>query len=251
MIFFILLLTVLFFILLTYMANQAKELQITEEVLYVDNITKEISFLFISDVHRREIKKEILQRLPPVDFVVIGGDLVERGVKDDLVNNNITSIQTLGQVFFIWGNNDYEFGEHKLRQILFQRGITLLENESYLFKEENVLWSLVGVEDVTSLRSDLQRAMSYAEGPCILISHDPNIIKEMEHSQNIIAILSGHTHGGQIRIGPIGIAEKGGWKQKRNIPVFISNGFGTRKLPLRLGAVPQIHIFKIIGKRTN
>ncbi|WP_370314234.1 hypothetical protein [Guptibacillus hwajinpoensis] len=56
-------------------------------------------------------------------------------------------------------------------------------------------------------------------------------------------ILSGHTHGGQIRLFGWGIREKGGIKNINGTTVVISNGYGTTTLPLRLMAPAESHIF--------
>ena len=58
-------------------------------------------------------------------------------------------------------------------------------------------------------------------------------------------MLAGHLHGGQIRIGPIGIYEKGSYRLKENRAELISNGFGTTGVPLRLGAKSECHIITL------
>ncbi|WP_426470530.1 hypothetical protein, partial [Salmonella enterica] len=60
-------------------------------------------------------------------------------------------------------------------------------------------------------RDRLELALSDAEQTTfrILVSHDPRIIEKIKPQHEIALVLSGHTHGGQIRLGPFGLYEKG------------------------------------------
>jgi predicted MPP superfamily phosphohydrolase len=67
-------------------------------------------------------------------------------------------------------------------------------------------------------------------------------------------ILSGHTHGGQIRLpllgAPITCSRFGqkyavGLVEGPLCPVFISRGIGMSALPLRLGVPPEIAVLEL------
>ena len=58
-------------------------------------------------------------------------------------------------------------------------------------------------------------------------------------------MLAGHTHGGQIRIGKLGLLEKGSFHTNSNQAKLISNGYGTSTVPLRLGAPAECHVITI------
>ena len=79
----------------------------------------------------------------------------------------------------------------------------------------------------------------------ILVCHNPEISKKMDPQYGIHLLLSGHTHGGQIRILGFGPYEKGRLKKDKDLTTLISNGYGTTGVPLRLGAKPETHFISI------
>lgn len=210
---------------------------------------KQKTVLFISDLHNRKIDPTLFKKVPKVDFVIIGGDLCEPGMKTGILDHNLTELSSFGRILFVWGNNDYEYGEERLTYILKKHGIQALNNESLLIKEGADYWTIAGVEDLGQDRSDVDLAMSNAKGPVLLVSHNPEVAYLLnEQHRQVRVILAGHTHGGQIRLGPLSLGEKGGWTFKNNILMLISNGFGTTSIPARLGAVPEVHLITIHGK---
>jgi uncharacterized protein len=82
----------------------------------------------------------------------------------------------------------------------------------------------------------------------LAICHQPIVLRELERSIRpavSTVMLAGHTHGGQIRIGRFGLLEKGSFQTNSNRTKLISNGYGTTKLPLRLGAPSECHVLTI------
>lgn len=65
-----------------------------------------------------------------IQAVFIGGDFVDRRTSEETVLHNIRTLKKLGPTYFIWGNNDIEFGEQKLRQLLADHHIRIIENGS-------------------------------------------------------------------------------------------------------------------------
>ncbi|PYZ94481.1 metallophosphoesterase [Salipaludibacillus keqinensis] len=235
-------------LLINIMSREAKELVVKEETINLPIEIDKKMLLFISDIHKRKISQSLLDQLPAIDYVIIGGDICEKGVNPTFLEANLATLSSLGKTFFVWGNNDYEFGETELNEYLMKHGIISLNNEAKIIGVGAKSWSIVGVEDLSYERANVDKALVNAQGPVIFVSHNPEIAYEIfTKNINIQAILSGHTHGGQIRLGPLAIAEKGGWTIKNGIKVLISNGFGTTRLPLRFGAKPEMHIITIQG----
>lgn len=99
-------------------------------------------------------------------------------------------------------------------------------------------------------RLDLAIQAAGEGGFRILVSHNPGILRKIKPEHKIDLVLSGHTHGGQIRIFGFGPYEKGGIKIIAGITLFVSNGYGTTLLPLRLGTKAETHIL-VIKKDLN
>lgn len=242
----------LFVWLLSYMYKLAHE----DRVIFQDIVFPEfpesfveIKIFFISDIHKRTITDRLIEMIKgKVDLVIIGGDLLEKGVPIERVEQNIKKLKELGFIYFVWGNNDYEINPRILDALLLKYGVKILDNTAVSFEsDEGDRFVLLGVDDLTTKRDRLDLAMEDAgeEGFKVLVSHNPDIIKRIKKEDKISLVLSGHTHGGQIRILGISPYEMGRLKKYNQTYMLISNGYGTTSLPLRLGAKPETHLITI------
>lgn len=194
---------------------------------------------FISDVHRRRISEKMLAHIKAPDVVIIGGDLTEKGVPFGRVEQNLVKLKRWGvPVLFVWGNHDRQVNDvFALHRLLQEQEIIVLENRSFSFERNQAVLNVIGVDDATTERDDLPLALSSAKpGFRILVSHNPIIVDKITPEHQIPLVLSGHTHGGQIRLFGWGLREAGGLKAKPFGTLVISAGYGTTHLHLRLGA---------------
>lgn len=238
--------------LLLYMIKEAFTNRVIYQTLSFSNFPKsfgEIHLFFISDIHRRTISDSIIERVKgKVDVVIIGGDLLEKGVPLERVKNNIMKLKTLGPVLFVWGNNDYEVDVPVLDAMLLNLDVKVLVNDSMLFQSEaGERLYFIGLDEVSKNQHDLQQAMKDIEPDSfkILVCHNPEISRKIESKYGINLLLSGHTHGGQIHILGFSPYEKGRLKKINDLTILISNGYGTTGVPLRLGAKSETHLISI------
>lgn len=214
-----------------------------------------LNVFFISDIHRRTVSGEIIRKAKEhgVQLVVIGGDLAERGVPFTRIEENIKRLTSLGKTFFVWGNNDYEVNQARLVRLFKTYGVTALRNESAVFNHRGQIVNVCGVDDLRLGFADLPEAVRniHPGAPTLLVSHNPEIHHQIHEEDRIDIILSGHTHGGQIRIGRFGLYEEGGTGTIHRTRYLISNGYGTTRLPLRLGARPETHLIKLAPEQTD
>lgn len=205
-----------------------------------------LALFFISDIHRRLVSRSIIQKAGRADAVIVGGDLLEEGVKKTRIVKNIQRLAHIGPVYFIPGNNDYEMEWEELEALLTEQGVVILRNGAAALHH---CVYLAGVDDLGKQRADKKRTLQHvpAHAYTIFCAHNPAFIKHIQPEDNVALFLSGHTHGGQIRFGRFGLYEKGGWKKRGDMPVLVSNGYGTTGIPLRLGARAETH--KIIIQR--
>ncbi|EJR61333.1 MULTISPECIES: metallophosphoesterase [Bacillus] len=212
---------------------------------------QQMNMFFISDIHRRVISDSLIERIKgKVDLVIIGGDLAEKGVPLSKISANIQKLRAIAPVYFVWGNNDYEIEYHELDALLLENNVKVLDNTRVVFESElGEKICLLGVDDVGLERDRLDLALADCkeEGFRILISHNPDIIKKMSGKEQISLVLSGHTHGGQIRLFPSEKYLKGGVYNHSNTTLFVSNGYGTTLIPLRFRAPAQTHIITLCG----
>ncbi|MFC4324143.1 metallophosphoesterase [Litchfieldia salsa] len=239
--------------ILVYMIIEARQNNITRQTLLFKNFPKsfgEITIFFISDIHKRSISEKLIEEVKgSADLVIIGGDLCEKGVPLTKIESNIKLLKSIAPVYFVWGNNDYEINYHELDSLLLSQGVTILDNTAARFESESGdSIAILGIDDIRVGRHRLDLALKDVgeEVPFkILISHNPVIVDEIKPENGIDFIMSGHTHGGQIRIFNIGLYKKGCIEKIGSTTLLTSNGYGTTELPLRLGAPPETHLITI------
>ncbi|MFH1514360.1 MAG: phosphohydrolase, partial [bacterium] len=86
----------------------------------------------------------------------------------------------------------------------------------------------------------------------IVLAHNPDTVYEFPEGVNVDLVLSGHTHGGQIRIPflyktqipTIHPFDKGLYNVN-DIPVYVTSGIGMIGLPFRFLIPPQIEILEL------
>ncbi|MFD2925834.1 metallophosphoesterase [Halobacillus naozhouensis] len=211
------------------------------------SIKEPYTIFFISDIHNRLINDHTLAKIKDVDAVIIGGDLADRRVSGTKLAKNIKRLQTWGApIYFIAGNNDHEFKPEPLLSYLRSNGVTPLSNE----------WTYIGKSGVTL--SGIDPYFSEASIPAlsdshkvnILVVHEPAILKEFPDyvCDNYNLILTGHTHGGQIRLFGQGPYSRGCWKDGTHTAFLNSEGYGTSLVPLRLGTAPEVHLIRLIPR---
>lgn len=248
--FWILVITVLFIIIIigttmiVAMYRQAFENNVLQHRVIIDNLTKDFHgyrIFFISDIHRRDIEDEVIQCIPDTpDLVIIGGDLAEEGVPFTRIEKNLKQLAKLGPLYFVWGNHDLFLDEERFRDLLERYHVRILENETIQLSRGSSGLNLSGVHDATNELDDLSETWSNVKpGSIILVSHNPQIKNKLIDSFQPELVLSGHTHGGQVRLFGWGIRERGGIKRLPFGQLLISNGYGTTRWPIRWGAKPD------------
>lgn len=127
--------------ILLYMWYEAHRNSIKHTEIKLEGFPKSFNGLklfFISDIHKRIISQKITARLQisDVDLIIIGGDIMEKGVPFDRVENNIKKLVKIAPVYFVWGNNDYESDYRRLDVLLRENNVKILDNTAVCFETE-------------------------------------------------------------------------------------------------------------------
>lgn len=196
------------------------------------------------------------------NVIVLTGDIIDRRTKN--LDNVLYLIERLSsinhKIFFVSGNHEWSNPRFKeFLKGLKERKVTILDNEKTKFTEGDVAINLVGVADYTTKHGDLKKALQgvHKERLTVLLSHSPSVIK-LINSNSVDLILSGHTHGGQVRLPFIGALvvpdqgffpkyDKGPFKLGNNLHLYIDSGLGTSRLPIRFLNQSQLSYIKITG----
>ncbi|MFD2704409.1 metallophosphoesterase [Salibacterium lacus] len=233
---------------LLWMLFNAGRTNVVQEELVVPSLPAPFAgkrVFFISDIHRRSVPESLTRKAQQADLVIIGGDLLEKGVPYSRIRRNLRRLKQIGPVLFVWGNNDIEKNTGHLLQLFEEEGVTVLENSTYTWQIGGSVVRVAGAGDRRLSVDPLLLQHTADTEPLFLAIHDPAAIWHIKDRSRIDAALSGHTHGGQIRIGNLSPGEPAGWKYRFGFPLLISSGFGTTKLPMRLGAPVETHLIKL------
>lgn len=199
------------------------------------------------------------------DLVLLPGDFVfgsprHFGEAAEFVAMLRSRIVPLGTL----GNHDHWEGEAEGRRQLTAAGLRLLDNQRLFLDERGDLSAdpprrglcLAGVGDLWEGAPDLEAALRGVPEamPRLVMSHNPDFAEEAPGRSRVDAMLSGHTHGGQVRLPVAGAlllpsryGQKyaSGWCQGPHFPVYVSRGVGTTLLPVRFGARPEVALFEL------
>jgi predicted MPP superfamily phosphohydrolase len=221
-----------------------------------------LKVLLISDIHcgiflkPEPLTKVIgsLMDLQP-DLVAIAGDIVTGHASE--VNEFLDVLAPLADVplgaWYCYGNHDYFGGDPEdIRKNLKSRGITTLKNDSVQLTHGNGSFVLGGIDDRILGAPDWDKMLSRHGTPHLLLAHNPDFFYEAELRQ-IPLTLSGHTHGGQIRLphrAPIlrqsrYCLDEGSFAFRSSLLV-VSRGLGSVGLPWRWGADPEAVLIEIV-----
>jgi predicted MPP superfamily phosphohydrolase len=217
--------------------------------------------LLLSDIHTGIFLKPealaaivgSLMTLQP-DLVALAGDVVTGHVSEiDPFLDALAPLATapLG-AWACFGNHDYFGGDPAhLRRSLERIGLAMLRNESVKLSHAGSDIALGGIDDLVMGRPNWA-ALSTPHGtPHLLLAHNPDHFYAAV-AYGVPLVLSGHTHGGQIRFpnGPPIIRQsrfcldEGSYAYRSSILV-VSRGVGCVGLPWRWGADPEAVLIEI------
>ncbi|CEI83397.1 phosphoesterase [Oceanobacillus oncorhynchi subsp. incaldanensis] len=226
---------------------------------------KELSVLQITDVHSRlfgEDNERVLEKARELDadIIVLTGDLIDRKTEDLEIAFELAEalVQVNPDTYFVTGNHEHENPEKEAFLAgLEKRGVRILSNEHTQFEKDGQLFNMVGVNDVSTNHEDMSSAFSNVDTDkyTILLSHAPAVIQKYPEVDADI-VLSGHTHGGQVRLPFIGALvapdegllpelQKGVYPLGDARYLYIDSGLGTSALPIRFLNQSQISLITI------
>jgi len=140
---------------------------------------------------------------------------------------------------------------------LMDAGLPILENEAVTLVKDGKRFWIIGLGDQLAYhrqgrgyfgRDNLAGALlAVTDGaPILLLAHEPDIFPVVP--TRVALTLSGHTHGGQVRIlgySPVVPSDYGnryayGHVAEAGRHLVVSGGIGPGQLPVRLGVPPEI-----------
>ena len=204
------------------------------------------------------------------DLFVLTGDYITRTTRyieriaalcAPLCRSDSRTIATVG----VLGNHDWYGGGPAMRSALENVGVTMIDNDRVFIdartrqltraQPRGDALCIAGLGDLSTQGIDTRAALAGVarNTPRIVLAHQPDTAEHPEltspGSPRVDLMLSGHTHGGQVRFPFIGapiipsrFGQKyaGGLVRSPRFPVIVSRGIGMSGLPVRFGVPPEI-----------
>jgi len=178
------------------------------------------------------------------DLIVLGGDYVTYGDRGfvEPVAELLSPLRAPNGVFAILGNHD---DDREMPAALGRRGITVLKDQRTRIVIRGDALEVAGIRFWTRRPADIARVLKGAEDPILLLAHDPRRLTEAA-ALNVPAVLSGHTHGGQVVLPGVGAIARArfpiveGLGRREHSSIFVSRGIGTVYVPVRINCPPEV-----------
>lgn len=214
----------------------------------------------ISDIHlgqpysHQNLQWAITQmRAHNPDLIVITGDMINNRASISDLPYYLRQLRAPYGVYAIAGNHDYvEEIDDVVRALTFA-GVPLLRNQGFMIHLHGDMLYLAGVDDIWhgQMRFDKAMAANDIHAPTIVLSHSPDTVLDALDYPQVVLQLSGHVHGGHLRlpiIGPLARPRFGrhythGTHRVAQVWMHISLGLSGRQL--RIGNPPEVGIITL------
>jgi predicted MPP superfamily phosphohydrolase len=200
------------------------------------------------------------------DVIVLTGDFIHHGFRYiEPIAEALGKLSAPHGVFAVLGNHDYSVRNalglrrhrHLCRAVaneLHAWGIRVLHNESVSLRRHDAILNLVGVEDLWGRACDLESAFTglASDVPCVTLAHNPRTVERLA-GRRCDLMLSGHTHGGQVRwhgMGRAGLLRSrqrftAGLYQHGSTHLYVNKGIGFGTVRFRYGVRPEVAILTL------
>jgi len=159
-------------------------------------------------------------------------------------------------VYAILGNHDHWSSAERITAALKRAGADVLANDSRRLALRGEKIAVVGIDDLWSRRAEPARAFAGVNsGDCsIVLAHNPDTALYARHLRPGV-MLSGHTHGGVVRIPYYGSPLKSilrigkqfysGLNRYEDFYIYTNRGLGTFWLRIRINCPPEVSRFTL------
>ncbi|MGG0705474.1 metallophosphoesterase [Bacillus paramobilis] len=234
---------------------------------------KGFKILQISDLHNKKFgdnQETLIQKVKSInpDIIAITGDLIDSKSYDAEVSLElIRELVMEYPIYFVTGNHEKWSGKYNdLEKELKKHHVTVLRNEHVTIHKGEQKINLLGIDDPAFVAGNRDEGnvvkdeiliAKFEMNPDtynVLLSHRPEFLAEYAN-EKIDLVLSGHAHGGQVRlpfIGGIVAPNQGllptytaGLNEKQNTSMVVSRGLGNSIIPQRIFNRPELVVVQL------
>ena len=227
----------------------------------------------IADLHNKDWKDKLISKIEKEkpDIITITGDFIDsEHTNFEIALEFINKAKDIAPIYYVTGNHEAWIDNYEeLKKLLIEAGVHVLENENIFLNKNNSKINLVGLQDpdfiektnIKGIQDDIinkkLKPLLDSEYYNIVLCHRPELF-ETYVSLNVDLALTGHAHGGQIRIPFVGglIAPNQGFfpkyvegiYHKNNTDMVVSRGLGNSILPIRINNTPELIVIELQNK---
>lgn len=246
-----------------YAIDEATSLSLERVEITLQRLPKKLDgfrIIHLSDIHHSPFTNiehiervvKVANRLKP-DIFLLTGDYVSHEKKYIApVAKVLGNLKSKFGTYACLGNHDHWTDPALVAKKFRDVGITVLINEGFRFEARGASFWLCGVDDHMVGKTDLAAALkgSFPDEMKLLLAHNPIIFRQATRYK-VDLTLSGHTHGGQVKMRD---PEKrllprrklsSGLHKRKDSQIYITRGIGTVVLPIRYQCPPEISLLEL------
>lgn len=240
-----------------------------------------LRIVLLSDLHGYSYGKEQSALIDKVkeqepDFIALPGDMLDRNRPPDAAFDLVKGLEGYVPIYFVTGNHEIDesddYVRHDVKDVFRSHGVIVLENEAETVTINGIDLIIGGAEDPLrtyaedlygSWEQDVLTALADIDTDetfSLLLSHRAEQV-EIYAALPFDLVLSGHAHGGQVRIPYLmnglyapdqGFFPKyaGGLYEHETFDHVIGRGFNYRISVPRIFNPPEIVVIDVIGTGT-
>ncbi|MDY0406031.1 metallophosphoesterase [Virgibacillus sp. 179-BFC.A HS] len=170
--------------------------------------------------------------------------------------NLLKNLQAKQAKLWIYGNHDHGgYGTEVIKNVMTKGGFQLLQNSHHILEKNNDRLLVAGIDDAILGRPNLEKAIMNSNPDLftILLAHEPDYA-DTASQYPVDVQLSGHSHGGQVRLPFIGSLYTPKYAQKyidgkhritKKLTLYVNKGIGTTRLPYRFLCEPEMTLYTL------
>ncbi len=243
--------------------NEANSLKIERITIDLKRLPKNLEgfrLVHLSDIHHSPFTDlahitraaEIANSLNPDMFVLTGDYVSHEPEYIEPMAEVLGKLESEFGTFACLGNHDHWTDGELVTESMRDAGIKVLINEGLRFTARDSSFWLAGVDDYMVGKTDLRAALrgSFPDEMKMLLAHNPIIVRRAARL-GVDLMLSGHTHGGQVKIRDDEKRIlprrklKNGLHRRKETQIYITRGIGTVVLPVRYQCPPEISLLEL------
>ena len=268
----IILLGIGIFIYARFIEPQLLTVKEQEMITHKLTLNTPLKIVQFSDVHLGEDYtladfKQVIDKMNALepDLIIFTGDLIDDNKsfnEEKGATALLKELQATYGKFAVYGNHDHGGnGTKRYARIMANSDFVLLKDSSETITLENGQeLKLIGIDDIVLGHPNFDTTFKGIESSVfnLFISHAPDVVDKVK-KQTIDLQLSGHSHGGQVRLPFIGAPFTPPYGQKyvkglysieesNGMQLYVNSGIGTSQLPYRFMNVPEITLLLLTSK---